>query len=107
MEILMKKTGINGEGIGYINKKPVFVPQALQGELCEVEVVEEKERYAIGKLIKVIQPSEHRIAPACPYAKVCGGCSLAMMDETWQLKIKQDLLKEALWKYAKISESKV
>ena len=43
MEILMKKTGINGEGIGYINKKPGFVPQALQGELCEVEVVEEKE----------------------------------------------------------------
>ena len=43
MEILMKKTGINGEGIGYINKKPVFVSQALQGELCEVEVVEEKE----------------------------------------------------------------
>lgn len=107
MEILMKKTGINGEGIGYIHRKPVFVESALQGELCEIEIEKEFERYAIGKLIRVIQPSVHRVEPACPYAEKCGGCSLMMMDETWQLKIKQDLLKEALWKYAKISESKV
>ncbi len=107
MEILMKKTGINGEGIGYLNRKPVFVKGALQTELCEVEIVSEFERYAIGKLSKVIEPSVHRVLPACPCAEKCGGCSLMMMDETWQLKIKQDLLKEALWKYAKISESKV
>ena len=107
MEILMKKTGINGEGIGYLDRKPVFVKGALQGELCEVELVSELERYAVGKLVKVIQPSVHRVEPACPCAQKCGGCSLMMMDETWQLKIKQDLLKEALWKYAGISESKV
>lgn len=107
MEMQIKKTGINGEGIGYLNKKPVFVTGALQGEMCEVEIVQEFDRYAIGTLIKVMEASEHRIEPACPLAKKCGGCSLGMMDETWQLKIKQDLLKEALWKYAKISESKV
>ncbi len=107
MEILIKKTGINGEGIGYLNRKPVFVESALQGELCEVEIEKEVERYAIGKLIKVIQPSVHRVEPVCRHAFACGGCSLMAMDETWQLKIKQDLLKEALWKYARISESKV
>lgn len=107
MEILVKKTGINGEGIGYLNRKPVFIESALQGELCEVEIEKEFERYAIGKLNHVIQPSVHRVEPVCQYASVCGGCSLMMMDETWQLKIKQDLLKEALWKYAKISESTV
>ena len=107
MEMLIKKTGINGEGIGYVNKKPVFVPGALQGELCDVQIVQDLDRYAIGRLNQVITASEHRIEPLCPLAKSCGGCSLGMMDETWQLKIKQDLLKEALWKYARISESKV
>ena len=44
MEILMKKTGINGEGIGYIHRKPVFVESALQGELCEIEIEKEFEK---------------------------------------------------------------
>ena len=107
MEMRIKKTGINGEGIGYLNRKPVFVSGALQDELCEVELIQEKERYSIGKLVKVIEPSVHRIEPLCPHFEKCGGCSLGMMDETWQLKIKQDLLKEALWKYAHIEETKV
>ena len=32
MKVTIKKTGINGEGIGYIDRMPVFVPQALIGE---------------------------------------------------------------------------
>ena len=29
MKVTIKKVGINGEGIGYIDRTPVFVPGAL------------------------------------------------------------------------------
>ena len=32
MKVVIKKTGINGEGIGYIDRLPVFVAGALVDE---------------------------------------------------------------------------
>ena len=36
MRMEIKKTGINGEGIGYLNRKPVFVTGCFAGETAEV-----------------------------------------------------------------------
>ena len=36
MKVTIKKMGINGEGIGYIDRMPVFVPGALCGEEVEI-----------------------------------------------------------------------
>ena len=44
MKVTIKKTGINGEGIGYIDRMPVFVPQALIGEEVEIRIVDKQKR---------------------------------------------------------------
>ena len=40
MKITCKKIGINGEGIGYVDRKPVFCDGLLPGESAEVEITE-------------------------------------------------------------------
>ncbi|MFR2886039.1 MAG: TRAM domain-containing protein [Merdibacter sp.] len=42
--------GINGEGIGYIDRLPVFVPGALLNEEAEIKVIERTKRNARAKV---------------------------------------------------------
>jgi 23S rRNA (uracil1939-C5)-methyltransferase len=99
--IEIKKMGINGEGIGYLNKKPVFVEGALIFEHVEIGEVEDFRSYYKAKLIKVEIPSKHRVVPPCPIAHECGACSLMHADKYLQQQIKIDNVKQALNKYAK------
>lgn len=103
MRIEIKKTGINGEGIGYTSdKKPLFVPGVLVGEIADVEIVEKTKNFSVGKVKKVIQESEKRCRPRCKIQKSCQGCPLmiALYDE--QLNMKMEVLKQSLIKYAQI-----
>ncbi|GAA4722792.1 23S rRNA (uracil(1939)-C(5))-methyltransferase RlmD [Brevibacillus fulvus] len=107
MTLTIRSLGINGEGIGYYKKKIVFVDQALPGEVVHAELTEVKEKYAHAKLVKVVQRSPARVQPPCPVYEQCGGCSLQHMDYQAQLVSKQELLIEALRKYAKLEHPPV
>ena len=41
MKLEIKKTGINGEGIGYYNRKPVFIDGCFPGEVADVTIAED------------------------------------------------------------------
>lgn len=102
MKIDIKKIGINGEGIGYDNKMPVFVDRALTNEIVDATIIENNKRYKVAKLNKVIIKSKDRVKPLCENYNYCSGCSLMHTTYNNQLEIKKDLLKEALLKYADI-----
>lgn len=103
MKVLIKKIGINGEGIGYLNRTPLFVEGALLNEEVDVEIVERFPRYAIGKLNRIYRKSEHRCPAKCRIAHRCGSCSLMMSDYEYQLQAKKEILKQALIKYAHVN----
>lgn len=48
----IKKLGINGEGIGYIDRKIVFVPGALPQEEVIVEIIKQTRTYSEGNYYK-------------------------------------------------------
>lgn len=100
MDLTIKKIGINGEGIGYDNKVPVFVMGALQNEVVECKVVQTFPRYKVAELVQIKQKSKDRVMSACRAQKDCGGCPLMILDYQKQLQVKQELLAEALKKYA-------
>ena len=102
MKFKIVSVGINGEGIAYDHKIPVFIPGCLDGELVEADIVETARNYKRGRLIKVLKPSKDRIEPLCPYYESCGGCSLMHCTYAKQLEIKKHNLEEALRKYADI-----
>lgn len=99
MIITIKKIGINGEGIGYLNKIPVFINGALIDEVVDVEIIDNKKNYKIGKIKKIIKSSEERIISNCDNYPKCNGCSLLHTSYANQLEIKKEILKEALFKY--------
>ncbi len=106
-KLIIKKYGINGEGIGYLNKKPVFVEGTLVDEEVMVEVSERKPTYMKAQLVKIVKPSKERITPPCDNIDECGGCTLMHTGIVNQGRIKVGLLQESLEKYAGIKAHSV
>lgn len=95
-EIVIEKMAHEGQGIGKINGKTVFIENAIMGEKCRIEIVKSKKSYAIGKVIEILEPSPYRVIPACTNARECGGCSLLHMSYEGQLVFKTEKVKDSL-----------
>ncbi len=102
MSLRIVKVGINGEGIGYYHKKPVFVMGCWPDEVVEV-LLEDRGKYYQGKLQKIYQASPYRIKPISEDEYLYGGCSLMSLNYEQQLIYKKQILEEALLKYAHYS----
>ncbi|MBQ6223175.1 MAG: 23S rRNA (uracil(1939)-C(5))-methyltransferase RlmD [Solobacterium sp.] len=102
MKLEFKKMGINGEGIGFLQKKPVFCDDVYPGETAEIEITEQNPSYARAKLIRRILSSEHRINSVCPHQQECGSCPLLCLERSAQEENKLGILRETLYRYAGI-----
>ena len=100
MKIKIEKIGINGEGIGYVENKPTFIPSALPSETVEAIIDKKFDRYNVGHVEQILIRSPKRMNPPCPVQDRCGGCALMTCTLPYQAEIKEELLKEALTKYA-------
>jgi 23S rRNA (uracil1939-C5)-methyltransferase len=54
---------------------------------------------AVGSLLEIIKPSEHRINPFCPVYELCGGCQTQHLDEKHVLMHKRDLILQSFDRY--------
>ena len=98
MNIEIKKAGINGEGIGFYKRKPVFIDGCFPEEIVECRLYDEGRHYR-GELIRVIKRSRHRVKIPCAHQRRCGSCTLMPVSYDEQLRIKKQLLEGALFKY--------
>jgi 23S rRNA (uracil1939-C5)-methyltransferase len=78
------------------NDRVVFVPQAIPGETVRVAIVEDKKRFARGRLIEVLEPAPERVQPRCPHFGPCGGCHFQHIDYLHQLKYKEAVIRDQL-----------
>lgn len=101
MKLKFKKMGINGEGIGYIDHKPVFCDGVLPYEEAEIDIIEQKKNYAKAQLKKITWFSKERIKTDYAYY-VEEGCPLFIMKYEAQLKYKKQILEETLLKYGNV-----
>lgn len=85
-----------GQGVGRVEGFTVFVDDALAGERADVRIIKPNKNYAVGKLLRVLEPSPNRIEPFCSVYKRCGGCSLQHLDYKAQLEYKTGLVRESL-----------
>lgn len=93
MEVKILRLNNEGEGIASIDGKLCFIKGALPDELVNIEIIEDKGNYFIGKLLNVITPSESRVIPKCPYYDKCGGCELMHQINNKNLEFKKDKVK--------------
>ncbi len=87
-----------GAALGRHEGRVIFVPYALPGETVRVEITADKDRYAFARLVEVVEPSPHRVAPACPYfgPTGCGGCQWQHVDYPAQLGFKTEVVADQL-----------
>ena len=86
--ITITDIAFGGEGVGRIDQFVVFVPFVVLGETVEAELTEVKKQFARAKLVRVIEPSPHRVTPQCRYFGDCGGCQYQHIDYPQQLVLK-------------------
>lgn len=87
---------LGGEAICKADGYVLFTPGVLPGEQVTVEVVSTGRKYGRAKLVSVDQPSPSRVQAPCPHFGVCGGCAWQHIDYPEQLRIKEQLLRNAL-----------
>ena len=81
--------GFEGEGIAKIDGFTIFIPNAIKGEKIRILIVKVLSSHAFGKIIEIIEKSEHRIEEDCTTYKRCGGCNLRHIDYEETLDMKQ------------------
>jgi len=108
-ELVLRIEGLThqGEGVGRSEGQVIFVAGALPGELIRAQVVEVKSKLLRGQLIEVLETSEQRINPDCRYLDQCGGCNLQHAQYEEQLRLKQQIVKQALQRIGRLPADKV
>ncbi len=84
------------------DEKVILIRGAIPGEVVEVEIEESKRDYSLAGVIQVVEPSEHRVDPPCRVFGACGGCHLQFVSYEKQLRMKEEILADSLFRIGKI-----
>jgi 23S rRNA (uracil1939-C5)-methyltransferase len=94
---------LNHDGWGVIRAgKAVFVAGALPGETVEYQLRRSNRSYDEAELVRVVEAAAERVEPPCAHFGRCGGCALQHLAPAGQLRVKDDMLREALRRIGKV-----
>ncbi|WP_408009408.1 23S rRNA (uracil(1939)-C(5))-methyltransferase RlmD [Pseudalkalibacillus sp. A8] len=99
IRLAIKRLGINGEGIGFYNKKVTFVTGALPGEEVIAKVTKPLPNRIEAEMVSIKKRSKDRVKPPCPIYDQCGGCQLQHLRYEAQLREKKDIVRQAFDRY--------
>ena len=74
----------------------MFVQGALPGETVRASVVVRKKDFAVAETVHIEEASAGRVHPKCKYFGRCGGCQLQHADYSEQLKLKAEIVIDAM-----------
>lgn len=100
-EIIIKIEKLSNLGFGIA--KPIeqgglviFVENSCPGDELKVKITKLTKNYANAQIIEILTPSPHRVSPFCALQKVCGSCQLQFIDYEYQLKLKKEIVSDAV-----------
>jgi len=97
LSLTIQGYGTNGEGVARLpDGMAVFLPGAMKGETCLVQVDKVGRQAAWGHVLQVETPSPFRIESDCPYYVNCGGCVLRHMTYDEELAFKGQKVQDCL-----------
>ena len=95
-EAVIQDYTAEGQGVAKIEGCAVFVPNAIAGERCRIRIEKAQKTWAAGKIVEILEKSEHRMNRACPVAKLCGGCDFWHMDYEEETRLKAERVRSCL-----------
>ena len=96
-----------GEGVTREHGPAIFVDRVAPGDVVDIELFDVRKDFARGSAVRVVEPSQQRTDPPCKLFKVCGGCQWQHLGYEWQLKAKQDLVRQTMKHIAGLDEDVV
>ncbi len=103
VSIKIDSIAFGGDGVGRLDNFVVFVPFAAPGDELEIEIIQRKKKFARGKILRIINPSDKRVNPLCVYYGNCGGCCYQHINYETQLAIKKNQVVDAFEKIGGIT----
>lgn len=88
----------NGAGIFFQGRDKILVRNVLLNEEVEVEIEKRVKEGYVANLIKIFNPSIHRVKEKCSYYKQCGSCHLLHVNYKQQLVMKKQMVMDMLKK---------
>lgn len=82
--------------------RAVFAPFGLPGETVRIALTQDKQNFARGRIVEILQPSAERIAPRCQHFQECGGCHYQNLPYPKQVQAKTEILRDQLQRIGKI-----
>ncbi len=92
----MERLGARGDGIGTQRGRPVYLFDALPGELVEAEPVAAEGQGLRARRTRLLEPAPQRQEAPCPHFGTCGGCDLQQLRAEAYRAWKRGLLVTAL-----------
>ena len=96
LEVKIEKLSNLGFGIAKVDGYVIFVEGACPDDVVKIRVGKKNKTYANAKVLEVVKPSAYRVIPFCPMQKVCGACQLQFIDYKYQLKLKKEIVIDAM-----------
>lgn len=91
-----------GKAIAKINDLVVFIPFVVPGDIIDLQLTRKKNKYAEGRVERLVKPSPIRVEAFCEHFGICGGCKWQILPYAEQLKYKQKQVVDNLTRIGKI-----
>ena len=117
VELNIESYAFEGKGIAKIDqsklnhvsdkidkKYVVFVHNSYPGDIVKAKVLKLKKSFGEAKAVEVITKGEGRTEPVCKHFGICGGCKQQDLDYEFQLKYKQEQVKDIFERVAGITQ---
>lgn len=97
-EVEIIDNGYQGEGIAKIDNFPIFIQNAIKGEIIKTKILKVQSSFAYGKILEIIKPSKERVEADCTEYSQCGGCNLRHIKYEHTLSIKKAIVENCMYK---------
>ena len=96
-----------GEAMAEYQGWDVFVFGGIPGEMVVAEIIRIQRKYLAAGVVELLQASELRVEPPCPYYGECTGCQWQHLDYSAQLIVKKSRVVDALERVGGLSHQPV
>ncbi len=94
--VTIASIGAQGDGVGELEGRPLFVPFTLPGDRVRVRLGEARGEGIAATVLERLKDGPGRTTPPCRYFGVCGGCQLQHLETERYRAWKSELLQTAL-----------
>ena len=101
-DITITDYAAEGKSLARVNDMVVFVPWAVPGDVCDLQVRRKKHSFMEAEVIRYKEYSKVRTQPFCQHFGVCGGCKWQQLPYEEQLRMKQQQIYDQLTRIGKV-----